>query len=225
MRYALRLSLPDRPGVLGAVATAMGRADMDITELDVVECDDGISVDDVWVETELDPWRVRAVCEAVAGVVVEALTLAPAPDALCSDAALAAAVAEGGGAAADVLVTGVPATLGATWAVVVVEGPGGLEVEARSAVAPPVPAGLRLPFLPLQHPRRFPQAQWMPPQWRPDAGDRIELAGVPLGGPVSSLLIARINGPRFRPVELQRLADLARVAVASSSASAVGAGV
>lgn len=223
MRYALRLSLPDRPGMLGAVATAMGRAGMDIVGLDVVERADGVSVDDARVDTDLDPWRVRDVCETVAGVVVEALTLAPVADVRLSDAGLAAAVAEGGRAAVEVVVTELPPTLGATWAVAVTEGAAGLEVVAASADAPAVPAGLRLPFLPLRHPRRFPQAQWMPPQWRPHEADRIELAGVPLGGPVSSLLVARINGARFRPAELQRLGDLGRVAVASRPAEVVAA--
>ena len=215
MRYALRLSFPDRPGMLGAIATALGRAQIDIVALDVVERDDGITIDDVCVETDLGADRVAAVCEGAGGVVVEALTMVRPAHERLGDAALAAAVAEGVDDPLGTLVRGVPGTLGATWAVAVAEGVNGLEVVAASPLSPPVPAGLRLPFLPLERPRRFPQAQWMPAQWRPDPSDSIELAGAPLGGPVSSVITARINGPRFRPAELQRLAQLARVAVAA----------
>ena len=37
MTYLLRLVLPDRPGSLGAVATALGAAGVDIESLDVIE--------------------------------------------------------------------------------------------------------------------------------------------------------------------------------------------
>lgn len=217
MRYALRLSFPDRPGMLGALATAMGSADIDIQALDVIERDDGITVDDLWVETDLAGEQVHGVCEGVAGVVVEALVAIRPTEHRLSDVGLAAAVAEGHGEPLHELVAGLPATLGADWAVAVTEGAEGMEVLAASAQAPPIPAGLRLPFLPLQQPRRFPQAQWMPDEWRTQTSDHLELGGVPLGGPVSSLLAARLNGPRFRRVELQRLADLARIAAAATS--------
>jgi hypothetical protein len=225
MRYALRLSFPDRPGMLGAIATALGRAQIDIVALDVIERDDDVTVDDVEVETDLDATRVHRVCEGVAGVVVEALTaVRPAHDRV-ADIALAAAVAEGHTDPVGQLVSGLPGTLGAAWAAAITEGPAGLEVLAASTHAPAIPAGLRLPFLPLQQPRRFPQAQWMPRAWRNEAAEHIELAGVPLGGPVSSVIIARVDGPRFRPAELQRLAELSRVAVATGRMTPLAAGV
>ena len=37
MSYLLRLVVPDRPGALGAVATALGTAGIDIVSLDVLE--------------------------------------------------------------------------------------------------------------------------------------------------------------------------------------------
>ncbi len=37
MSYLLRPVVPDRPGVLGAVATALGEAGIDIVSLDVLE--------------------------------------------------------------------------------------------------------------------------------------------------------------------------------------------
>ena len=48
--YLLRLVVPDRPGILGAVATALGDAGVDIVSLDVLERGNGVAVDDVVVD-------------------------------------------------------------------------------------------------------------------------------------------------------------------------------
>ena len=37
MSYLLRLVVPDRPGIIGAVATALGDAGIDIVSVDVLE--------------------------------------------------------------------------------------------------------------------------------------------------------------------------------------------
>ena len=50
MSYLLRLVVPDRPGALGAVATALGEAGVDIVSLDVLERGDGVAVDDIVVD-------------------------------------------------------------------------------------------------------------------------------------------------------------------------------
>ena len=47
MSYVLRLVLPDRPGSLGAVATALGTLGADILALDIVERSVGHAVDDL----------------------------------------------------------------------------------------------------------------------------------------------------------------------------------
>lgn len=223
MRYALRLSLPDRPGMLGALATALGRAEIDIVALDVIERDDGISVDDVWVDADLDAQQLLGVCEAVRGVVVEALTPARPADNRVDDIALAALVAEDGDDPLHALVTALPGTIGVTWAVAVTDGADGLEVLTSCGGTPDIPPALRLPFLPLKAPIRIPPAAWMPSHWHPGGGRRLELGAVPLGTPVAAVMLARINGARFRPAELRRAADLARVAVASSDRAPVPA--
>jgi hypothetical protein len=48
--YLLRVVLPDKPGILGAVATALGGAGADILGVDVVERTDGQAIDDLAVE-------------------------------------------------------------------------------------------------------------------------------------------------------------------------------
>jgi len=53
--YLLRLVLPDRPGALGAVATALGGVGADITSVDVIERGAHHAVDDLVVELPAGP--------------------------------------------------------------------------------------------------------------------------------------------------------------------------
>lgn len=218
MRYALRLCLPDQPGALGAVASALGSAGIDVVSLTVVERGDGVAVDDVGVAGPVGPEMVRAILEQVRGVAVEAVTplgpLAAGPSAT----ALAAELAEHRDHGWQRLTDGLPSALGVAWAVAVGDTAAGLETLAASAAAPAVPGGLRLPFLPLQRPCRLPQAAWMPAAWCAAAGGaRAELAATALAAPGQAVLVGRPGGPRFRQPELDRLCELVRVAVATSS--------
>ena len=54
MSYLLRLVLPDRPGALGAVATALGAVGADILSVDVIERSPDSAVDDFVVELPPD---------------------------------------------------------------------------------------------------------------------------------------------------------------------------
>jgi ACT domain-containing protein len=47
--YKLQVSLPDRPGSLGMLASAIGAAGADIRELQVVKAEDGTGYDDITV--------------------------------------------------------------------------------------------------------------------------------------------------------------------------------
>ncbi|MDQ3402573.1 MAG: amino acid-binding protein, partial [Actinomycetota bacterium] len=50
MSFLIRVQLPDSPGVLGAVATALGAIGADILSVDVVERVGGTAIDDLVVE-------------------------------------------------------------------------------------------------------------------------------------------------------------------------------
>jgi hypothetical protein len=217
MRYAMRICLLDRPGMLGALATALGLVDVDIVTLEVIDRADGTTVDDLCVEAPIEASELVAVCERVPGVVVEALSAVPLPRTPTTLTGLAARIAEAPGAAVARLVAGLPGALGGTWAVAVTDSSEGVEVVAACDDAPTIPAALRLPFLPLTKPRRLPQAQWMPAMWRTSTQDRLEIAAAPLEGPVSTVLLARMNGARFRAGDLQRMSELSRVAVAADA--------
>lgn len=219
MRYVLRVAIPDRPGALGAVASSLGDAGVDIESLDVIDRVGGIAIDDVCVVTTVGAARLRTLFEAVPGVAVEAL------DALVEDSqaptptALAALLSESRGDVLAQLVAGLPGALGATWAVAVQDGTNGLTALASSSGAPEVPAGLRLPCFPLHGVRRLPQAAWMPDEWR--RAGRPEVAAAALHGPYAAVLLGRRGGPRFRAAELQRVAELGRVAVATAQRAGI----
>ena len=75
MSYLLRLVLPDRPGALGAVATALGTVGADILSVDVIERSPGSAIDDFVVELPPDKLADSLVTAAatVEGVHVESI--------------------------------------------------------------------------------------------------------------------------------------------------------
>ncbi len=48
--YVVRISLPDRPGALGLVASRIGAVGGDIEAINILERDDGLAVDEFVVE-------------------------------------------------------------------------------------------------------------------------------------------------------------------------------
>jgi hypothetical protein len=73
--FLLRVVLPDSPGSLGAVATALGNAGADILGVDVVERAQGQAVDDLAVELPAGrpPDVLLTAAESVPGVQVESV--------------------------------------------------------------------------------------------------------------------------------------------------------
>ncbi|MGH3371544.1 MAG: ACT domain-containing protein, partial [Nocardioidaceae bacterium] len=74
MPYLLRVELPDVPGSLGRVATAIGEAGGDIEAIEIVEkkVADGTAVDDVLLETApgVMPDSIVSACTHLDGVTV-----------------------------------------------------------------------------------------------------------------------------------------------------------
>ena len=69
--FSLHITLPDRPGSLGAVASAIGFAGGDIRGLVVVKSEDGKGYDDVTVAIPgSDPTDLVQVLSAIGGVEV-----------------------------------------------------------------------------------------------------------------------------------------------------------
>lgn len=212
MSYLLRLVMPDRPGILGAVATALGTAGIDIVSLDVLERGTGIAVDDVVVD--LPPGRLPdsliTVAQGVPDVRVESLRPFAGPLDTHRELELLDALARAGeGAAASLLAAELPRVFHSGWAVVLDCGPDGWSVQAASEAAPGF-AGVSLPWLPLSGARLLPSDdEWLPERWREMA---IEMMAAPYGGDHCAVVVGRSGGPAFRRSELLRLVHLIGIA-------------
>lgn len=207
MSYLMRVVLPDRPGMLGAIATAIGDAGADIVSLDVVERGPEGAVDDLLVQ--LPPGGLAdsliTAARSVPGVVVESLRPYLGADDLHRDLELVDELAAAPGDAMPLLVELAPGVFRAGWSVLV----SCTGVLAHSPGAPELD-GLPMPWMPLAGPRHMGTDEgWVPKRWG-ELG--IELAAAPVGGPETAILLGRPGGPRFRDSEVMRLAHLAGIA-------------
>jgi len=211
--YLLRILLPDRPGMLGAVASALGGVGADILSVDVVERSAGVAVDDLIVD--LPPGKLAdslvTAAVSVTGVTVESIQRYYAGSGEAHrELELLEALATSPERAAELLVSGAPRIFRAGWAVVVRYDERGPLVEAASPAAPDV-TDVDLPWLPLARAQVLdPTARWVPPGW---GALGTELAAAPLGDPDRAVLVGRPGGPAWRPAELLRLGHLAGIAV------------
>ena len=211
MSYLLRVVLPDRPGMLGAVATAIGQAGGDILSLDVVERGPGGAVDDLLVAVPPGGLADRLITSAqsVPGVVVESLRPYLGGTELHRDLDLVDALAAAPERGLEVLAEVSPGVFRAGWALVVEQAPDGTVAVCASPGAPDV-AGVALPWLPLAAPRRMaPEEPWGPELWEVLG---TELAAAPVARARRAVLVGSAGGPRFRASEVLRLAHLAGIA-------------
>ena len=217
MSYLLRLVVPDRPGILGAVATTLGQAGVDIVSLDVLERGGGVAVDDIVVQLPPDrlPDSLITAAQAVPGVQVESLRpFSGALDThreldLLESLARAATTPPEPSLAVKLLAAELPRVFHGGWAAVLHRTPEGVEVPAASEAAPAF-EGLVLPWLPLPAPRLLPsEEEWLPPRWQDMA---IEMMATPYGSPDSAIVLGRSGGPAFRRSELLRLVHLTGIA-------------
>ena len=210
MLFLLRVVLPDRPGSLGAVATALGGVDADILSVDVVERSRGVAVDDLIVElpTGRPPDVLITAAERLPGVQVESLRPTSGKLDTNRELELVEAITAEPERGLEQLADGVPLIFRAGWALVVIREEGTARRLAESSAAPETRAG-DLPWLPLSKATVLdPALHWVPEPWQ-DLD--TELAAAPFGPAAQALVVGRPGGPAFRPSELARLAHLAGI--------------
>jgi acetolactate synthase small subunit len=202
----VRISVPDRPGSLGRVASTIGTAGADIAKVDVLESESGRALDDVFVQVRGHEHllAVEAALAGLPGVQVVGVQEPVPPVTGHADLELVDQVLSNQDRSLQTLVDGAPGALGADWAAVVVYGLDGdhASVLAVSGKAPDpstirLTAALRLTTLRLA----------------PAAGD-IPYGGaalVPLGGSAVGLLLVRVDGPDFHRSELWRLGQVGHI--------------
>ncbi|WIY02730.1 amino acid-binding protein [Amycolatopsis mongoliensis] len=210
MSFLIRVLLPDSPGTLGAVATALGTVGADILSVDVVERGTGVAVDDLVVELPSGrlPDALITAAESVEGVEVDAVRPYAGVLDTHRELELVEEIAAQPKTGLAILAEGVPRIVRAGWAMVVEHAETGAIRLASSSAAPETPI-TDLPWLPLERATVLDgEEAWIPETWK-ELG--TELAATPLGKPGKALLVARPGGPAFRAAEVARLAHLAGI--------------
>jgi hypothetical protein len=183
LSFLLRVVLPDTPGSLGAVATALGDAGADILGVNVVERSSGHAVDDLAVElpSGRPPDVLITAAESVPGVEVESVRPHFGPLDTHHELELIEEITSDPEHGLHLLAEGVPRIFRAG----------------------------DLHWLPLKRAVVIdPDLHWVPEPWT--ALD-TELAAAPFGDGTQALVVARPGGPAFRPSELARLTHLAGI--------------
>ena len=209
MSFLIRVQLPDSPGTLGAVATALGAIGADILSVDVVERVGGTAIDDLVVELPGGrlPDVLITAAESIEGVEVDAVRPYAGVLDTHRELELVEDVAAEPKNGLAIFTEGVPKIVRAGWALVVGTDSGGAKLAASTA-APNIER-LELPFMPLARATVLDgEESWVPDTWR-ELG--TELAATPLGKPDRVLLVGRPGGPMFRAAEVARLAHLAGI--------------
>ena len=138
MSYLLRVELPDVPGSLGRLASAIGSAGGNIDAIEIVERTHGLAIDDVFLAAEAGvmPDSIVSACTALEDVRVLWISRYAAGSNLTRDLEVVAAMTSAPDAARDTLVDLLPATFVVDWAVRVRRVGDGAKLVHGSAAAP-----------------------------------------------------------------------------------------
>lgn len=200
--FLLRVAIPDRPGSLGAVATALGTIEADISAVEIVEKRDGRVVDDFMIEVPpgTPPDILVTACRALPGVDVLWISHHPEQVSLHSDIEVLEAMSQSPERAHEILTDTAPTTFRCHWALLVDRSAD--RVVRATPLAPELTAGLSpLGDLLTADVRVLPD-EWLP-GWR-----ETEIALAPAGS-TRTVIAARRGGPQFMASELARLRHLA----------------
>lgn len=200
MLALIRISLPDRPGVLGDVATRAGAAGADIVQVQVLESESGRALDDLHVRVRdaghLD--RVQNQLAAIPGVQVIGVRDEPAPTTGHGELELARRMIAAPARALPTLVDGIAASTGSDWAAAVHYD----EYERVDRVVSTSPSCPGPEFVTVEVPLRLSVI----------GGPYAGMALVPLTGTRLGLVVVRESGPPYHSAELWRLEQLGALA-------------
>ena len=203
--FLLRIALPDRPGSLGAVATAMGGVGADINAVEIVEKGDGVVVDDFIVDLPPNqmPETIVTACHGLDGVRVEWISRYPEGGGLQSDLEALERMTADPQNAAETLASLSPVVFRSHWAILLDLSSEQAGTTYSTTLAPdltPEAAGLLAPF---DSTHRVDLVQG----WLPGWGDSTAVV-VPLTQD-RAIAIGRLGGPAFLDSEIARLHHLA----------------
>lgn len=202
MPFLLRVLLPDVPGSLGRVATAIGMAGGDIEAIEIVEKrDDGTAVDDVLLELEqgMMPDSVVSACNQLDDVEVLWISRYPAGGNLTMDLEAVEELTASPAEAMDKLIDLLPATFRVDWAARVQRAKG---VVYGTSAAPE-----EFEFVEIETPTRLESPE----------GEVTLFAAARLDGN-EIVVIGRRGGPEFAESEIARLGHLCGLAITIANA-------
>ncbi|MCW2788351.1 MAG: amino acid-binding protein [Aeromicrobium sp.] len=208
MAFLLRVELPDVPGSLGALATALGGAGADIEAIEIVERrSDGRVVDDVLLElpARVMPDALITACHRLEGVTVQWISRYNAGANLSMDLEAVERFTEDPTQAIDRLVDVIPSTFRTDWAMALQRVDGGAAVMAKSSTAPKL-VGEATDWLGIRHSKVLRDV----PEW-----DSVVVAATPARdrkGNGFVVVVGRHGGPEFLASELARLGHMVSLA-------------
>ena len=208
MAFLLRVELPDVPGSLGGLATALGGAGADIEAIEIVEHGiDGRAVDDVLLELPPNvlPDMVVSACQKLDGVDVLWISRYTAGANLHLDLEAVETLTEEPEHALRRMVELVPVVFRSDWALLLRRHDDAVVVVDRTSAAPHVD-GVSEAWLPL------PRAERLTGPVGVEAWEATLLIGVPVGSSDVVLVAGRRGGPEFLDSEMARMAHLAGLA-------------
>ena len=208
MPFLLRVELPDVPGSLGRVATAIGEAGGDIEAIEIVEHrPDGTAVDDVLLEMApgMMPDSVVSACSVLDGVHVVWCSRYAAGGQLFLDLEVVEQITEHPEYALDQLVDMLPVAFRADWAVRLRRTDAGVKTLHATSAAPDL-GDDQACWFPLERATRLA----VEPHWG-QLSDNL-VAGVPVEDH-EVVVIGRRGGPEILDSELMRLAHLTALAL------------
>jgi hypothetical protein len=206
--FLLRVELPDVPGSLGRVATAIGEAGGDIEAIEIVEHRaDGTALDDVLLEMAPGMMvdSVVSACGVLDGVRVVWCSRYAAGGQLFLDLEVVEQITENPEYALDQLVDMLPVAFRADWAVRMSRTDAGVKVLHATSAAPDLGED-QAGWFPLERASRL----HVEPEWT-QLSDNL-VAGMPVQDD-EMVVIGRRGGPAILDSELMRMAHLAALAL------------
>ena len=206
--FLVRVSLPDVPGSLGSVATAMGAVGADIMAVEIVQKNSGRVVDDFMLTLPPNklPDSLVSACQSLDGVNVEWISRYPEGGGLQSDLETLEQMTADPERAAETLVSASPTVFRSHWAALLqLLDHGEIKTVVSTAQAPELDADSAARLAPFDQTHRLDIGG----DWRPGWSDSTVVV-TPIGhGQV--IVVGRIGGPPFLDSEIARLHHLAHL--------------
>ncbi len=206
MSYLLRVELPDVPGSLGRLASAIGAAGANIDAIEIVgrDAEAGLAIDDVFInpDAEVMPDSIVSACNALEGVRVRWISRYAAGGNLFLDLEAVESMTQDPAKAVDRLVDSLPTVFRVDWAAHLRrEGEAATVVHGTAGTPSEIPDKIVWPAN-LEKGQRVDV---------PEAWADLVVAGSPLNGD-ELIVVARRGGPEFLESEIARLAHLSAMA-------------